>query len=121
MNCFIHTDKAAVGICKACNKGVCPECATDLGHGLACKGVHEEMVETYNTIIQGNAKAYENVGKNSLILPIFYLFMGLVFAGYGYFSKQGMTGLPFVLGIGFIVFAVISFIRNQATFGANKT
>lgn len=120
MNCYIHTDKPAIGICKACNKGVCQECSTDMGHGLACKGVHEEMVETYHSIIQRNTKMYQNVGANIIIAPIFYLFMGLVFAGYGYYSSKGVTGLSFVLGVGFIIFSIIHFVRNKATFGATK-
>lgn len=30
MHCFNHDDRDAVDICKACGKGLCPECATDL-------------------------------------------------------------------------------------------
>ena len=43
MNCFNHPNVPAVGICKACQKGLCKECAVDLGHGIACKGHHEEV------------------------------------------------------------------------------
>ena len=121
MNCFNHMDISAVGTCKACSKGICSDCATDMGHGLACKGVHEEMVETYNTIIQGNAKVYKNAGTNTLIGPLFYLFMGLIFAGFGFFSNKGVAGLPFILGVGFVVFGVICFIRNKETFGNQET
>ena len=121
MNCFYHTDVKAVGICKACNKGICADCCTDLDHGLACKNKHEEMVETYNSIIQGNAKVYKNAGTNTVIAPVFYLFMGIVFAVYGFTSKTGIKGLPFILGVGFIIFAIVVFIRNRATFNANET
>jgi len=47
MRCFNHQDHEAVGCCKACGKGLCPDCAADLGHALACRGSHEAMVETY--------------------------------------------------------------------------
>jgi hypothetical protein len=43
MNCFNHPGVPAVGICKACQKGLCKECALDLGHGIACKNHREEM------------------------------------------------------------------------------
>lgn len=114
MKCFNHTDKDSVGICKACSKGLCLECATDLGHGLACKGVHETEVENVNTVISKNIDAIESAPKNALILPAFFLLFGLIFAGYGYFSKQGITGFSFILGIAFIGFAIVTFVRSRA-------
>lgn len=45
MNCFYHPTAVAVGTCKSCNKGLCRECAVDLGKGLACKGRCEEDVK----------------------------------------------------------------------------
>lgn len=117
MNCFNHSDKSAIGSCKFCSKGLCLDCATDLGHGLACKNKHETQVENINMLISKNTQVYASAPKNALIAPIFYLFMGLVFAGFGYFSKGGMTDLPFVLGIGFIAFGVVVFIRNKKLYG----
>ena len=35
MKCFHHPDRDAVGSCKTCGQGFCPECAVELGHGLA--------------------------------------------------------------------------------------
>ena len=119
MNCFNHPNIVSVGTCKACSKGLCNDCLTDLGHGLACKGVHEELVESYNTIISKNAKAYDNVEKNVIVAPLFYLFMGIVFAGFGY-HKYGTTNLIFILGVGFIVFSVIVYRRNKAMFQSEK-
>ncbi len=116
MNCFNHQQVSAIGLCKSCNKGLCEECAVDLVHGLACKGKHEEQVEALNMIITKNAKIFSSASKNTLIAPVFYLFMGLVFAGFGYFSRGGVTDLPFVMGVGFIVFAIVIFIRNKQIF-----
>lgn len=45
MKCFNHNEIDASGQCKHCYKGLCKKCVTDLGHGLACKGVHEAEVE----------------------------------------------------------------------------
>lgn len=30
MRCYYHHDVDAVGICKACSKGICPECSADV-------------------------------------------------------------------------------------------
>jgi hypothetical protein len=84
---------------------------------LACKNKHESEVENLNMIISKNTRVYSSAPKNALIAPIFYIFMGIVFAGFGFFSKGGVTDLPFVLGLGFIVFGVVFFIRNRKVFG----
>ena len=120
MRCFRHPEKEAVGTCKACGKGLCVECVTDLGHGIACKDEHEELVETYNTIIEKNSQVYAAAPKNTLIAPAFYAFFGAVFTVYGLTSRQGVSSLTFVLGAGFIIFAVVIFIRNRKLFGSQK-
>lgn len=38
MNCFYHPSAPAVGLCKSCQRGLCPECAVELPRGLACRG-----------------------------------------------------------------------------------
>ena len=119
MNCYNHPNVPAVGTCKACSKGLCSECAADLGHGLACKDKHETEVENLNMIISRNIKILASAPKNTMLAPVFYLFMGFVFAGFGYFSKGGITDLPFVLGVGFIVFGLVVFVKNRALFGKN--
>jgi hypothetical protein len=81
--------------------------------------VHEEEVENLNMIISKSTKIYSSAPKNTILAPIFYVFMGCVFAGFGYFSKGGVTDLPFVLGIGFIVFGVVVFVKNREIFGKN--
>ena len=44
MKCFYHRDIEAVGICKSCNRGLCGDCAAEIGEGLACKGRCEDTV-----------------------------------------------------------------------------
>lgn len=120
MHCFNHPEKEALGTCKCCNKGICEDCLIDLGEGIACKGIHEDQVEAINLIIRKNAKAYAAAPKNAMIAPAFYLFMGLVFSGFGYFSRGGPYSLPFIMGAGFSVFAVVVFFRNRELFGDEK-
>jgi hypothetical protein len=120
MHCFNHKNAEAIGLCKHCSKGLCDECAADLGHGLACKGIHEEQVEAVNMIIEKNTKVYAAAPQNTVIAPIFYLFMGIVFASFGYQSRDGFSSLSFVMGVGFIVFAVVVYVRNKALFNNQK-
>lgn len=122
MNCFNHQNKCAVGLCKCCSKALCFDCATDLEMGLACKDKHESEVEAINMMIDSSTKAYSEAPKSIFIEPLFYLFMGLVFTGFGYFSEYGggITDLPFIIGLGMIVYAVVVFIRIKALFKDEK-
>ena len=42
MRCYYHHVRPAVGVCRACGRGVCEECAADLNRALACRGRCEE-------------------------------------------------------------------------------
>lgn len=44
MKCFYHPETEAVGLCKNCQRGLCPQCLTEYKHGLACKGRCEAVV-----------------------------------------------------------------------------
>lgn len=64
MKCYYHPQADAVGICKSCSKGICPECTTDVGgNGLACKGIHEAEVASVNEIIGKNKTAFQTTGR----------------------------------------------------------
>ncbi len=120
MRCFNHPDRDAVGSCKGCSKGLCADCVVDLGHGLACKGVHEDMVETYNMIIAKNARLHAAAQRNTLVAPLFYVFMGLVFLGYSLFSGEGVTSFLSLIGLGFLVFAAFVYRANRKVYGKDR-
>lgn len=120
MKCFNHPERDAVGSCKGCCKGLCHECAADLGHGLACKGVHEPMVETYNMIVSKNARMYGSAQRNSLVGPAFYALMGVLFLAYALTKGDGIFGFLSLLGLAFLAFGVICFYINRKTFGADR-
>lgn len=61
MNCFRHSDVPAVGLCKACSKGVCPDCAAEASGGLACRGSCEVRVSETEEMTQ-RAKAIYGIG-----------------------------------------------------------
>jgi hypothetical protein len=121
MRCFNHHDRPAIGTCKECCKGLCTECAADLGHGLACKGQHESMVETLNTMITRNATAYSAAEKGgSFILPAFLGFIGVILIGQTLYAGRGLTSFGVLLGGGFIVFGVVFLLYNRRVFGPRK-
>lgn len=44
MKCFGHPEIDAIGICRACGKGLCSKCFIDTGTGLACQGSCQKAV-----------------------------------------------------------------------------
>jgi hypothetical protein len=119
MRCFNHPDREAVGLCKACNKGLCAACTTDLDHGLACKNKHEAAVQLLENLITRSAKVYSVTPKSRFIAPLFYGFVGLIFVFFGY-AQGGILDLPFLLGVGFLVYAVIAYFFNRNAYGTGK-
>jgi hypothetical protein len=67
MNCFYHHERSAVGICKNCQRGLCPECAAEVPDGLACVEKCEGKVLLLGRLIEGNQKAYRKSGTGYII------------------------------------------------------
>jgi hypothetical protein len=117
MKCFIHQERDAVGICSACMRGVCTECAADLGRGLACKGrcelelrrIHDlrdfsfTQPETQRAILERGSRIMLGSG-------IFLLLMGVGMAVWSFFLPR--AGFM-ILGIG-VLLAVWEHFRRSA-------
>ncbi len=99
MKCFNHHEIDAVGICKHCSKALCNSCHTDLGDGLACKGVHEEKVKLINRLIETNTKLTKNYSG-----VIFNLICGLIFFVYGLIDHMNFLVM---LGLAFIILSMV--------------
>jgi hypothetical protein len=111
MRCFNHADREAVGSCKYCSKGLCPDCCADLAVGLACSGKHERLIEQLDAMVARAGQVQSTAARAKLIAPAFYLLMGLVFGGYGIF--YGRSGLfLIVLGSGFTLFGAALLVMN---------
>ena len=115
MNCFNHENSKAIGICKHCYKALCKECVVDLGNGLACKE-HENEVKELNKLVSKNIKIHSNMPKNTSFTNLFYLFLGVVFIIFGYNFDGKYFNLPFIMGIGFVVFSLVIFFRSKVLF-----
>ena len=68
MNCYRHQPLSAVGVCKTCFKALCPDCAVDVGNGLACKGECEQKVLELNQMWEQSAKIY-GIGAHQSRIP----------------------------------------------------
>jgi X-X-X-Leu-X-X-Gly heptad repeat protein len=119
MHCFNHPEKNSVGTCKQCSKGLCPDCAVDLGHGLACRG-HEQRVEDLEKLMTGSsqlmagtAKLQSKMDGLKFFSPGLYLFMGTVFTGYGLLYARDSKLFVTAVGIGFLVFGLLEFLGNR--------
>jgi hypothetical protein len=111
MHCYNHADRNAVGFCKVCCKGLCPDCAVDLGHGLACRG-HESRMEELEKMIASTSLMQERVKGAKTYTPGIYLFMGVAFVGYSLFFSEG-SHLLTVLGVGFLIFGLLELLANR--------
>ncbi|QDU20578.1 hypothetical protein [Urbifossiella limnaea] len=111
MNCFAHQAAPAVGICRACGKGVCAACAADTGAGLACPGACEDRVLLLGRMVDSNARVMRTAdrqvwssGMLGVVMGVLFLAlavwtykevhvmltaltggMGLIFLGHGFF------------------------------------
>jgi len=105
MKCFNHHDKDAVGICKSCNKGLCPDCAVDVGNGIACKGTCQNEVIALNTLIEANNIANKK-GASACSKNIFvYGTLAFIISGIGLMGlMDGYRELLFLEFIGLFMF-----------------
>jgi hypothetical protein len=126
MHCYYHQDKEAVGSCKSCYKGLCSECAVDVGAGLACRGQCEERVRACNAlvdrgiklspqrekILESNRKSLESSRKITSNAAIFNLVTGAVFIGWGLFHLERLLFLV-ILGVCFFVYGIIGLYQAR--------
>jgi hypothetical protein len=101
MNCYYSPSQPAIGICKACGKGLSADYAVDVGYGLACKNSCEERVRIINSMIDTNSKVMTVANTQLRRNAIFTIVSGLLFMGLGYFM-----GLPSREPIAFIFTAL---------------
>lgn len=107
MKCFVHHQSDAVGICKACQKGLCPECAVDLGYGLSCKGACEVKAAEYEKLVKRNL-AFTGVQRRfRYAYAGFILLMGTVFTAWGVWYGQPLNFATF-MGILFIAYGLVA-------------
>lgn len=104
MNCFVHPERNAVGVCRNCGKGLCTECAVETTNAVACAG----CVERVNRTNEYTDYAIQSLhtGRNAnYVLVLLVGFMGL---GIGLFSAiLGLTEASGGVKVFMLAFAVI--------------
>ena len=119
MKCFNHQSRDAVGTCKSCGKGLCPDCAVDMDRGLACRDRCEDEVSALIALIDQNIR-YSPIGKNVMgnlktnayVQASFLLTAGVVFLLTA--VKMGMVAeIPGLVGMGLIFYGCYAFWRGM--------
>jgi len=118
MKCFNHPIVDAVGICKSCQKGLCPGCAADQGRGLACKGRCEDDVRSIVALIDQNVRLSRTSAsvlvshrRTSTLAHGFALIMGLVFVVWGIVSPWQPFNFALIMGSLFALYGLVQLIR----------
>ncbi|MDI9239111.1 hypothetical protein QLQ15_09335 [Lysobacter sp. LF1] len=121
MRCFNRHGADAVGACKQCGKGLCPLCLTDLGHGLACKDLHEDDVQGINSLVMRNRQLTSVAPKAWFVVPTFTAFLGAVFLGSSLFTHGRGGVFSALMGAGFLTYAAVLFVVNYRAFKGVKS
>lgn len=119
MRCFNHSNSEAVGICRACGKGLCTACVVDLGFGLSCRGDHETRVAASDALVSRAAHVQDAAGRAKYAAPAFFGFSGIVFGCYGLMQNQ-IDMFLVLIGGGFLAFGVALLVINRRAYRTNK-
>ena len=104
MKCFYHPGSDAVGVCKSCGKGLCPDCVADLGKGIACRSRCETDVEIIIGLIEQSPHSVRWSGALVLVLGLILIAAALMGYGMGLF--------PYVLGTLCVVYGLFAVMRS---------
>ena len=112
MKCFNHHENDAVGVCKNCLKGICSECATDIGGGITCSEQCKLIAKDTIAMVKNSVASQKDFKKGGTYLgPLFFTLMGLGFIGFGLYEK-GFGNFGFLFGSLFTLFGILLFILN---------
>ena len=114
MKCYKHQQSDAVGLCKSCQKGVCPDCLALVDGSVACKDSCEEDVAAINHMMAHSQRVYKNYNKQWRPSIMINGVGGLLFLAYGLYSFTSSLSW-FLIGLGsiMIIGAVMIFIHSK--------
>jgi len=113
MFCYFHRDVPAIAVCKSCGRGLCPDCASDVGDGLACRDRCEEQVRALNRIIERNKTAYEKARGAYVRTALFYAAVGVLFLAAGFLDWRGFGWVLAPAGVIFLLSAWMHFSTGK--------
>lgn len=117
MKCFNHIHLDAVGICKSCFKGICPECVIEVEGNVSCKGrceekikIDQELFEKSRLLIQRNPQTYQRTAEAYYKNALIYFLFGFVFLGLGIFTFNLESKILSYFGISVAVIMIFGSI-----------
>ena len=114
MKCFRHAQSDAVGTCKFCFKGVCAQCATDTGVGIACSPECQQEVKLLKAIIDRNKQAFPLAAKANTRNAILLFLFGFTFLGFGAIEEDRSLLLFFgAVGVIMLIGGIFSLISAR--------
>jgi hypothetical protein len=107
MRCFRHQEREAIGICKHCQRGLCPDCAALVDSVLACRDLHEAQVAALNRATAIDAIQSGRVRSGYVRNAIFYGLVGAIFAALGISQLRflGLQAAFFIVVGGLLLYA----------------
>jgi len=116
MVCFYHPEKAAIGNCKYCQRGLCSNCAALVNDSLACMDRHESQVRELGLMTERGILQAKRIGPGYARNAIFYFLVGALFAGFGLFQYR-FLGLQaiffFLIGLFLLYTAIANFVESR--------
>ena len=119
MNCYYHQTEVAVGLCKSCQKGLCPRCAVELKKSLACVGRCEEDVESLNQMVERTIRISPitsdlvvNTSRSTVLSGLFMAGVGLVFGVWGLLKEDGPIWFGVFLGLAFVTYGAFTVVKG---------
>jgi cbb3-type cytochrome oxidase subunit 3 len=119
MNCYTHHEKNAVGICKSCGRGLCPDCVVEVGDGISCAGRCEEKVQIINRMVEGNARVLSTSNQSLRTAAFFILILGVAFLVFGVWQYSSdsdfLAAFLIVFGLVFLAYGLVR-LRKSAQY-----
>lgn len=124
MECFNHHGVAAVAVCKNCGRGVCEDCAADVGNGIACRGACEGRVIEANevqeiskkiarrseAILMRSRKTYAAQATMMAAIGLVPILLGLLYLN----QNPGFGAVLIVFGTVFLFYAAFILRTSRA-------
>jgi len=113
MNCFNHHERQAIGVCKACGKGLCPDCLVEVANSIACKNNCEKRVTILNKLVDARLKLL----SLARLYYILALATGLLFIIWGLLSYSadntgaGLLGIS--VGVLLLCMGIVGAVRSR--------
>jgi len=115
MKCFNHREIEAIGLCSACNKGVCSSCLNETSDTITCSEPCAAKIVEAERLFQRNVFITSNQSKYKNFMPSFFVAVGLSIIGLEFHSR-GNLGLSSLMGFIFSGFGLALYFINKKWF-----